>query len=63
MKNEMFDYMNAKDRELWAFQWFLTCTPEQVRIFVDAMNDREMRAAVDPAFVWAADAIEAMATD
>jgi hypothetical protein len=61
MENKMFDYMDAKDKELWAFQWFLTCTDQQIREFVETMQ--EMRNDVDDNFVWAADAIEAMATD
>jgi len=61
MKSLVIDYMDAKDKELWAFQWLLNCTNEQIGWLQDSMIDD--RSSVDNNFVWALSAIESMAKD
>lgn len=56
---QFISYTNSRDPYLWAFQHLLNCSEQELTDFINLVNSQ--RTVIDPVFLWAAQAIEAMA--
>ena len=58
--SQVLEYLETKDRKLFAFQYLLNCSSDRIADFIDMLSLSD-GTDVDPEFIWAAQAIEAMA--